>query len=116
MRIVTTAILIAFLLAAAGCTKDNTQTAPLDKIAVKEVLIPIAVCPKSVDQVSFPTKPTLAINTLSPSDRLNYDKVGKAYMQSIADLVKYSADLEGVAHGVQDICRSVNTQQSEAPR
>lgn len=112
MRIVTTAILFSFAILLSGCGKDNVRTAPLDNIVVKEVLIPVPSCPKEVDKVAFPTRPHLAVDDLTPADNKNFDKVGKAYMKSLADLNEYSTQLENTARGVKDICQSVNTPLS----
>lgn len=111
MRIVTTAILAGIFLLS-GCTKDVSETPPLNNIVIQEVKVPIAACPKEVDQVKIPEAPTLAIDSLTAADSKNYTKVGTAYMQSIADLKAYSDRLKAIALGVQDICRSVNTPLS----
>lgn len=111
MRIIPTAILVGFLFLS-GCTKDVTETPPLNNIVVQEVKVPIATCPQEVDQLKFPVRPYLVINDLKPTDNKNYTKIGTAYMQSISDLGAYADKLEQVAHGAQDICRSVNTPLS----
>jgi len=112
MRIVTTAILVGFLILLSGCTKDNVSTAPLNNIVIKEVFVPIAACPKEVDKVTIPLRPHLVVDDLTPADNKDYNKVGKAYMKSLADLKEYSEKLENAVHGVKDICQTVNTPLS----
>lgn len=116
MRNVTIAILFSFSILLFGCAKEKTVTPPLDNIVIKEVNVPVATCPNQMDKVVIPLRPRLAVNDLTPADNKNYDKVGKAYMKSIADLNEYSELLEGLVQGVQDICRSVNTPLSEQPK
>lgn len=112
MRNVTTTVIVGILILLSGCTKDNVQTAPLDNIVIKEVAVPIAACPKEVDKVVFPVRPHLAVDDLTPADNKNFNKVGKAYMKSLADLKEYSEQLEKTARGVKDICHAVNTPLS----
>lgn len=113
MRNVCIAILIGFSLLLSACGSNSVkETEPLHNIVLKEVKVPVASCPKDVDNVKLPTRPALAIDELTPADKGNFKKVGAAYMTTINDLMKYSKDLEDVAQGVKDICQSVNTPLS----
>lgn len=105
-------MLMALTLLVVGCTKDQVTTAPLSPIVVQEAVIPVAACPKQVDDIVYPTRPALAIDTLSQADKDNYKKVGHAYMQTIADLQSYAAQLEDVAYGVKEICNTVNNNNA----
>ena len=113
MRNVHSAILLGFFILLSGCGHNRVkETPPIDNIVVQEVKVPVAACPKEVDQVKMPTRPALAIDDLLPSDRGDFKKVGTAYMTTVNDLLKYSKDLEDVAYGVKDLCHSVNTPLS----
>lgn len=113
MKNVHKAILVGLFVLLSGCGSNKVQeTPPLSNIVTKEVLIPMAVCPKEVDQVPIPTRPALAIDDLTPADRTNYKKVGTAYMTTVNDLQAYSRQLEDAVYGVKDICHSVNTPLS----
>lgn len=106
-RLITTLIGCLMLF---GCqTQSTTTTAPLSSIVTTEVKVPVATCPKEIEQVVMPTRPTLEIDQLTQADIKDYDKVGKAYMSSIKSLKQYAQELESVAYGTRDICRTVNT-------
>lgn len=96
-----------------GCGSNQVQTTPpLAAVKTVEVKVPVAACPAEMEQIKYPSRPALPIDDLTTEDKQNYDKVGKAYMQTIAVLKKYSEDLEDAAYGARDICRSVNTANS----
>ena len=93
-----------------GCGNRQVQTTPpLADVKPIEVKVPVATCPAQMEQIKYPSRPALPIDDLTIEDKQNFDKVGKAYMQTVALLKKYSEDLEDAAYGARDICRSVNT-------
>lgn len=104
-------LLAVMLVGIGGCAVDNTvrTTDPLKNVVIQEALIPMPSCPTQVNDIVYPIRPALAIDTLTEADTSDYKKVGQAYMRTIADLQAYASDLEDVAYGVKEICTSVNT-------
>ena len=92
-----------------GCKTIFQQTPPSPPIITQEVVVPVAACPKEIDQMDPLVRPQLPIDQLTEADRENYDKVGKAYIQTTEDLKLYAEQLERQVKGIKGMCRSVNT-------
>lgn len=95
-----------------GCeTTWRQETPPTAPIITQEVVVPVAACPKEVEQLDQQPRPALPIDQLTEADRENYDKVGKAYIQTTEDLKMYAEQLEKQLKGIKGMCKSVNTAQ-----
>lgn len=92
-----------------GCQSSIVTTEPLPRIETKEVKVPVPVCPSFIADIKYPTRPDLDIDKLTPADSKDYNKVGKAYMQSIAAQRQYIDDLEPIVYNVRGSCQAINT-------
>ncbi len=102
---------LAAALALAGCVSGGTDatTPTVAPVVTQEVVVPIAACPKEINELEDIQRPNLPIDQLSSADMENYDKVGKAYIQTTEDLKMYAEQLEKRLKGVKAMCQSVNT-------
>lgn len=78
-----------------GCTHCK----PIIKTEVVEVKVPVTV---PMDPIQIPEHPLLPINTLTPSDRKDFKKVGKAYVMSLKRLEAHIGELETLIDGVNN--------------
>lgn len=125
VRLFFAAVFVSFVLMAYGCTRDVAPViVPAGAIEVK---VPVPVCGANLEQAlnrsSVNARPlVLPIQLLSDTDRKDFDKVGKAYAQTIALLVEYTAALESDQQEAKLMCsaakehiKSLNTVYPNIP-
>ena len=109
--------LVGLIALVSGCETTQQDTTPtVGPVITQEVVIPVAACPKEVNELTTPVRPKLPIDDLTEADRENYDKVGKAYIQTTEDLKMYAQQLESQLGGIKSMCKSVNTAQPGTKR
>lgn len=95
-----------------GCTKDVPRDTVIPSGAIT-VNVPVPTCGDDLAKTLFkgPIRPeVLPINQLSAADKEDYEKVSKAYMDTIEILTKYAVAQERDRAQAQQQCVAIRKQ------
>lgn len=112
-RITSFALIAMLLISVNGCTKDKPQlVVPTGAQVVK---VPVPVCGPQLEQAigrsSTNARPlVLPVQQLTEEDAENYDKIQRAYTNTIAELLEYIGKLESDQQEVRMQCEAANEQ------
>lgn len=116
------AVIIYWCIALSGCTKDVPRDVIVPSGAVT-VNVPVPTCGDDLAKTLFVTPvahpASLPIHELTEADKDNYDKVSKAYIETIQLLTEYAVALERTQSQAQQQCKAtraaVDTLNTKTP-